>query len=60
MKFGVHNPSWVYGPDPADVFDPTPSELTTVLGITGLAVLLFFIYPSPLLNAAGVAAKSLF
>ena len=21
MKFGVHNPSWVYGPDPADMFD---------------------------------------
>jgi len=21
MKFGVHNPSWVYGPDPAEAFD---------------------------------------
>jgi NADH-quinone oxidoreductase subunit N len=50
----------MYFDDPADAFDPTPSELTAVLGITGLAVLLFFVYPSPLVNAAGVAAKSLF
>jgi NADH-quinone oxidoreductase subunit N len=50
----------MYFDEPADVFDPTPSELTTVLGITGLAVLLFFVYPSPLVDAAGVAAKSLF
>ena len=21
MKFGVHNPSWVYGSDPAEIFD---------------------------------------
>jgi len=21
MKFGIHNPSWVYGSDPAAVFD---------------------------------------
>ena len=21
MKFGIHNPSWVYGPDPADAFE---------------------------------------
>ena len=50
----------MYFDDPVDVFDPTPSELSTVLGISGLAVLLFFVYPSPLVNAAGVAAKSLF
>ncbi|MBV9968371.1 MAG: NADH-quinone oxidoreductase subunit N, partial [Xanthobacteraceae bacterium] len=50
----------MYFDDPADAFDPMPSELAAVLGITGLAVLLFFIYPSPLVSAAGVAAKSLF
>jgi NADH-quinone oxidoreductase subunit N len=50
----------MYFDEPVDAFDPTPSELSTVLGITGLAVLLFFVYPSPLVNAAGVAAKSLF
>ena len=21
MKFGVHNPSWVYGPDPTKAFE---------------------------------------
>jgi F420-dependent oxidoreductase-like protein len=21
MKFGIHNPSWVYGPDPAEIFE---------------------------------------
>jgi hypothetical protein len=21
MKFGIHNPSWVYGPDPAEAFE---------------------------------------
>jgi F420-dependent oxidoreductase-like protein len=26
MKFGVHNPSWVYGPDPADIFDGIKSK----------------------------------
>ena len=50
----------MYFDEPAEAFDPMPSELTTVLGITGLAVLLFFVYPSPLVDAAGVAAKSLF
>jgi hypothetical protein len=31
-----------------------------VLGLSGLAVLLFFVYPALLVDAAGVAAKSLF
>jgi F420-dependent oxidoreductase-like protein len=26
MKFGVHNPSWVYGPGPADIFDGIKSK----------------------------------
>jgi len=21
MKFGIHNPSWVYGPDPTEAFE---------------------------------------
>jgi hypothetical protein len=21
MKFGIHNPSWVFGPDPAEAFE---------------------------------------
>jgi hypothetical protein len=20
MKFGIHNPSWLFGPDPAEIF----------------------------------------
>jgi hypothetical protein len=31
-----------------------------VLAATGLFVLLFFVYPGPLVDAAGVAARSLF
>ena len=36
------------------------TELGGVLLITGLAVSLFFIYPGPLLSAAGAAAAALF
>jgi NADH-quinone oxidoreductase subunit N len=35
-------------------------ELKLVLAVAGLFVLLFFVYPAPLVNAAAVAAKSLF
>jgi NADH-quinone oxidoreductase subunit N len=31
-----------------------------VLGIAGLFNLLYFVYPAPLIGAAGIAAKSLF
>ena len=34
--------------------------LRTMLAVTGLFVILFFIYPGPLVEAAGIAAKSLF
>ena len=37
-----------------------PVELKAVLGVTGLFNLLFFVYPAPLVDAAGAAAKSLF
>jgi NADH-quinone oxidoreductase subunit N len=50
----------MYFDEPAEAFDPMPGELGAVLGLTGLAVLLFFVYPGPLVGAAGVAAKSLF
>jgi NADH-quinone oxidoreductase subunit N len=50
----------MYFDDPAPVFDPMGSALRTVLGVTGLFVILFSIYPGPLLDAAGAAAKSLF
>jgi NADH-quinone oxidoreductase subunit N len=50
----------MYFDEPVPSFQPMPPELKAVLGITGLFNLLFFVYPAPLLNAAGVAAKSLF
>jgi NADH-quinone oxidoreductase subunit N len=50
----------MYFDEPKEAFDPISGELGAVLGLSGLAVLLFFIYPGPLVDAAGVAAKSLF
>jgi NADH-quinone oxidoreductase subunit N len=50
----------MYFDEPAKGFNPVPGELKAVLGVAGLFNLLFFIYPAPLINAAGVAAKSLF
>lgn len=41
-------------------FEPMQTVLASVLGVSGLFILLFFLYPSPLVNAAGTAAQSLF
>ncbi len=50
----------MYFDEPKPSFAPMPSELKTVLAVTGLFNLLFILYPAPLLNAATAAAKSLF
>ncbi len=50
----------MYFDEPHKSFEPMPGEQVLVLGVTGLFNLLFFVYPGPLLNAASVAAKSLF
>jgi len=50
----------MYFDDPAPAFDPMARSLRAVLAVTGLFVILFFVYPRPLVDAAGVAAKSLF
>jgi NADH-quinone oxidoreductase subunit N len=50
----------MYFEEPARPFEPMPIELKGVLAVTGLFNLLFFIYPSPLVDAANAAAKSLF
>ncbi len=50
----------MYFDEPAPGFSPMRIEQKAVLGVTGLFVLLFFVYPGPLVEAAGVAAKSLF
>src|SRR5262245_56296408 len=50
----------MYFDEPAKAFEPMPHELKAVLAVTGLFNLLFFAYPGPLIEAADVAAKSLF
>jgi len=50
----------MYFDDPAPAFDPMGRALGTMLGVTGLFVTLFFVYPGPLVDAAGAAARSLF
>jgi NADH-quinone oxidoreductase subunit N len=50
----------MYFDEPKPSFAPMPGELKTVLAVTGLFNLLFFVYPAPLLDAAAAAAKSLF
>ncbi|MBM3528703.1 MAG: NADH-quinone oxidoreductase subunit NuoN [Alphaproteobacteria bacterium] len=50
----------MYFDEPAKGFQPMPGELKAVLGVAGLFNLLFFVYPAPLIAAAGAAAKSLF
>jgi NADH-quinone oxidoreductase subunit N len=50
----------MYFEEPAKPFEPMPYELKVVLAVTGLFNLLFFVYPSPLIQAADAAAKSLF
>jgi NADH-quinone oxidoreductase subunit N len=50
----------MYFDEPAPGFNAMPGELKVVLGVAGLINLLFFLYPAPLIEAAGVAARSLF
>ena len=50
----------MYFDEPAKAFNPVPGELKAVLGVAGLFNLLYFVYPAPLITAAGIAAKSLF
>ena len=50
----------MYFDEPVESFEPMPRILAAVLGTSGVLILFFFIYPAPLVAAAGVAAKSLF
>ncbi len=50
----------MYFDEPARGFERPATSLKLVLGVAGLANILFFVYPGPLLDAATVAAKSLF
>ncbi|HUU23994.1 MAG TPA: NADH-quinone oxidoreductase subunit NuoN [Methyloceanibacter sp.] len=50
----------MYFDEPVERFEPMPGTLAAVLGASGLLILFYFVYPAPLVAAAGVAAKSLF
>jgi NADH-quinone oxidoreductase subunit N len=50
----------MYFDEPAPRFVPMRPELGLVLAVTGLFVILFCVYPGPLVDAAGAAAQSLF
>ncbi|HEU5275719.1 MAG TPA: NADH-quinone oxidoreductase subunit NuoN [Xanthobacteraceae bacterium] len=50
----------MYFDEPAPRFVPMRPELGLVLAATGLFVILFCVYPGPLVDAAGAAAQSLF
>jgi NADH-quinone oxidoreductase subunit N len=50
----------MYFDEPKKSFQAMPYLLRLVLGVSGLANLLFFVYPAPLVSAATLAAKSLF
>ena len=50
----------MYFDAPAERFEPMDTPLAAVLGITGLFILLYFVYPAPLVAFADAAAKSLF
>ena len=46
--------------EPAEAFEPMPGLVRLVLGVSSAFVVLFFVYPAPLLDAALRAAHSLF
>jgi len=51
----------MYFDESTESFDkPIGKEITTILVGTGFVILLFFVYPSPILDSAGAAAASLF
>jgi NADH-quinone oxidoreductase subunit N len=50
----------MYFDEPAEGFVPMRLELKAVLAVTGLFIILFSVYPGPLVDAAAAAAKSLF
>jgi NADH-quinone oxidoreductase subunit N len=50
----------MYFDEPADGFEPAPVPVKMVIGIAGAIILLFAVYPSPLILAATQAAASLF
>ncbi|MDX6805483.1 NADH-quinone oxidoreductase subunit NuoN [Terrihabitans rhizophilus] len=50
----------IYFDEPAPRFERMPMELRAMVAVTGAFVLLYFIYPAPMAEAASAAARSLF
>jgi NADH-quinone oxidoreductase subunit N len=51
----------MYFDEPVESFDkPLGWKLGSVIGVTGLAILLFLFLPGPVLHSAGTAAAALF
>jgi NADH-quinone oxidoreductase subunit N len=50
----------MYFDEPAAPFEPMPIASKVVLSVSGLLMILFIAWPSPLVTAAAAAAKSLF
>ncbi len=50
----------IYFDEPKGHFEPMAFELRTVLALSSIVTLFFFLYPAPLTNAAAAAARSLF
>ena len=50
----------MYFDEPSDRFEPMPTSLKAVLGVSGLLIMFFVAYPAPLVSAADTAAKALF
>ncbi len=51
----------MYFDEPLDHFDtPIGREMSFVIGITSVIVILFFVYPAPILSSAAAAAAALF
>jgi NADH-quinone oxidoreductase subunit N len=50
----------MYFDDPAPAFDPMGNAVRAMVAVSGLFVVLFVFFAGPLIDAAGVAAKSLF
>ncbi len=49
----------MYFDDPAPQFDAAPFALRAILAVSTIALLVFWIYPTPVMDAASAAAKSL-
>ena len=49
----------MYFDDPAPQFDTAPLALRAILAVSTIALLVFWIYPAPVMDAASAAAKSL-